>query len=580
MKEIKAGPFAFMLETDLEGWQINSNAKEVESGLWEVRFFIENAQAAAPPLVKLSWKTPMADVIGHYSTAAGMSKGLRVDWDKGFECQSNLHTPLISCFNAAGINRCTVSLSEVTRALRLGFGICESTSSLHLKSWLFEQKPEPGKSFEVVFRIDRRRFAYEKILAQASRWYRQLSPAAEIPDFARHPVYSTWYSFHRELTDKKILEECRLAKELGCESVIIDDGWQKGAEKPAFSGHGDWELDTNKIPDMQNLVKEIHDLNMKVMLWVGLPFAATGTAIRESLKDCILFCENDLQCDLLDPRKDKVKEHLGTLLPELIKKWDLDGLKIDFVDLWLRKEEGFEGLAEAVDELITDLGQKIKQVNPKAGIEFRQKYVGPRMRSVANMLRVADCAGDCLQNRVASVDMRLVSGETTVHSDMLVWDPQILPEDAALQILNSFFSVPQISMLPTTLSEEHSAMLKFWLSIWNKNRELILDGELNAFEPIHNYPLVTARDVNSCMAVFYAAQVLDIGEDCPEKLSLINAGSQEEVNLRFEKRFDIKDVKVFDCQGRKISGPDLNYVEGLVSLKVPRSGLLELELKA
>ena len=48
------------------------------------------------------------------------------------------------------------------------------------------------------------------------------------PEHARLPMYSTWYSFHLDITPELIEKQCRLAKELGMDSVIEDAGSRNG----------------------------------------------------------------------------------------------------------------------------------------------------------------------------------------------------------------------------------------------------------------------------------------------------------------------------------------------------------------
>ena len=52
-------------------------------------------------------------------------------------------------------------------------------------------------------------------------------------------------------------------------------------------------------------------------------------------------------------------------------------------------------------------------------IEFRQSYIGPAIRKYGNIFRAGDCPADILSNRIHTIDLRLTSGSTAVHSDML-----------------------------------------------------------------------------------------------------------------------------------------------------------------
>ena len=117
-----------------------------------------------------------------------------------------------------------------------------------------------------------------------------------------------------------------------------------------------------------------------------------------------------------------------------------------------------------MEALLSGIRTRLCRIKPDLLIEFRQKYIGPAMRAYGNIFRASDCAMDLLENRVRILDLRLLSGGTAVHSDMLIWSPEDTPEVAALQILNVIFATPQISCMLTELPADHRKMLKFWMN--------------------------------------------------------------------------------------------------------------------
>ena len=115
---------------------------------------------------------------------------------------------------------------------------------------------------------------------------------------------------------------------------------------------------------------------------------------------------------------------------------------------------------EALDVLLTEVMDELTSVRPDILIEFRQRYIGPQIRKYGNLLRVSDCPGSGISNRVGIVDLRLLSGKTAVHSDMLMWHEAETAQDAALQVLSCIFSTVQISVSLDKLTEEMKKMLK------------------------------------------------------------------------------------------------------------------------
>ena len=107
----------------------------------------------------------------------------------------------------------------------------------------------------------------------------------------------------------------------------------------------------------------------------------------------------------------------------------------------------------------------------------------PICEKYGNMLRVADCPADGLTNRVGCLDLRLTSGNTAVHSDMLMWDIEDSAENAAAQIIDCIFAVVQISVKLESLPDNHRRMLKFWLDFMDKNKNLLLKSNISVSEP-------------------------------------------------------------------------------------------------
>ncbi len=200
-----------------------------------------------------------------------------------------------------------------------------------------------------------------------------------------------------------------------------------------------------------------------------------------------------------------------------LKDWDLDGFKLDFVDQFVPDTSSTAGNAEgrdyasvneAVDRLLTDVMTALRAVKPDIMIEFRQSYIGPLMRKYGNMFRAGDTPDDALTNRVSTTDIRLLAGNTAVHSDMLMWHKEGSTAAAALQLLNVLFSVPQISVKLDEIPAEQLKMLGFWLKFWRKNRSILLDGQFMPGSPALNYPFITATDKKDQITVVFDANTV------------------------------------------------------------------------
>ena len=213
---------------------------------------------------------------------------------------------------------------------------------------------------------------------------------------------------------------------------------------------------------MKAQVQRVHEMGLKYYLWYSVPFVGIRSKAYKKFKSKFLYHDSD--AGILDPRYPDVREHLIHTYENAVKNWDLDGFKLDFIDKFgqpaLEAPDAPEGkdyisVGQAVDRLMTDIRLRLQALKPNIVIEFRQNYTGPLMRKYGNMFRAADCANDTVANKVRTIDTKLCVGTSTVHSDMLTWHNSDTPEAIALQFINTMFSVPQISVRPAALPEDH-----------------------------------------------------------------------------------------------------------------------------
>jgi alpha-galactosidase len=366
----------------------------------------------------------------------------------------------------------------------------------------------------------------------------------------------------------------------------VDDGWQTLDSSRGYAFTGDWKPE--RIPEMKKFVDGIHALNQKFMIWYSVPMAGEKSEAAKRFKGKTLGFSNSLQAFTLDPRYPEVRDYLIGLYEKAVLEWGIDGLKLDFIELFgpksdtvLTAENGrdYASVDEAVDRLFTDIMARLRKIKPDIAIEFRQPYNGPLMRKYGNMLRGVDCPNAGPVNRKEIIDLRLLADNTAVHSDMFIWHPEEPVASAALQLLNVLFSVPQVSVRLGEVSAEHRQMLSFWLKYWKTNRATLLDGELQPVSPASNYPLVLARSSDKLIAALYQDMVVSPGSKLPKQLDLVNAKPSRSVVVNFEEPFGPATVRIVDCLGKQVSEKSQVLGIGVQAWDVPPSGLLEIRKK-
>jgi alpha-galactosidase len=577
------GGYEVRLEGGGEGFRGSLSTSTLEDGVELVQLRIEADEAGPPPVFRLSWSHPLVSVHGFWHSGAGYDKGLGVDWGKGYYSKATSGAPVGCLYDLQGRNRLTFAFSDALNPITFHAGVHEESAEASCWIRLFEEPMVPLSIYEATLRLDTRDLPYYDALSDVSGWWAGLPgyEPAEVPETARLPMYSTWYSFHQDLNPGRVEEQCRLAKEIGCEAVIVDDGWQTTSNERGYAYTGDWEPAPEKVPDMRAHVDRVHELGMKFLLWYSVPFVGVHSKAWERFSGMLLEEIERLGAGVLDPRFPEVREFLIGTYETALREWDLDGFKLDFVDSFGASQEtgggrDYDGVPEAVDRLLEDTIRRLRRIKPDVMVEFRQSYVGPLMRKYGNMFRAMDCPNDAVENRMHTLDVRLLAGDTATHSDMLMWHPEDPVESAALQLVNVLFSVPQISVLLDRISPEYLEMLRFWLGFWREHRDVFLDGEIEPRNPEAIYPVVLARTDAKMVAAAYENAVVPLGGDLPSTLLVVNGTLEDSVVLKLSGGAGTRDVEIRDCQGRVTRKDSVELEAGLHETGVPAAGVAVL----
>ncbi|MFC3747826.1 glycoside hydrolase family 36 protein [Paenibacillus sp. GCM10012306] len=559
----------------------------VTENLFLVHIKLKAAQKEYPPVCSIEWSIPAVDVHSLWHPGTDRNKAFQVDWGDGFQSKSTSLAPVASLYNLDGRNRMTFAFTDALNNVSIKAGIHEEDSTFLCSVTLFEEAMPKIDHYEATLRIDRRDIAYNKALEEVTAWWETLPgyKPAEVPDVALRPMYSTWYSYHQELTASELEEQSKLAKELGCDTIIVDDGWQTDDNNRGYAFTGDWEVYGGKIPDMKMHVDNVHKLGLKYMLWYSVPFVGKSSKVWGQFEDKLLRIDEKLNAGVLDPRYPDVREYLINTYEQAVIGWDIDGLKLDFVDSFRLSPDQQEGTAEgrdhesvpeAVDRLLSDVMERLRAIKPDILIEFRQTYIGPLMRKYGNMFRANDCPNDSIQNRVRTLDLRLLSGNTAVHSDMIMFNHNEPVESAAMQLVNVIFSVPQISLRLNDIDQEYLSMLRFWLAFSREHGDVLLRGELSPQQPELLYPLVTARKDDTQVIAIYADVIVPVEQDFTQ-LFIVNGTYSERVVIRSSLSPARYELQVKDCCGQIISSEIVEIGSGLLEVAVPKAGLVSFK---
>ncbi len=532
--------------TETKGWTLTGKAQMQADGRekWSIKFAAE--KELIPPTTKVTCAFPVKDVVARWHMSTGT---LPPNWASGFSSAIYSRVPVVQLFSDASENRATIACSEAFRRVHFQLGVEEETGNAIYSATLFSEPEAPRKDYEVEFLIDLRSVFYADALRGALKWFEGMAEYKPVvaPAAAFDPLYSFWYSYHQNVTAENVEKECAAAVKYGFKTLIVDDGWQTDDNNRGYAYCGDWEVSTNRFPDFRAHVKKVQALGMKYMIWYALPVMGYHAKNYARFKGKFLYDYGRLGYSVLDPRFPEVREYLIGVFERAVRDWGIDGLKLDFVDaidLFCLDDvhtdptdpavaENYAGrdiktISHAFDRLMVDLHARLEKIRPGILIELKQNYVGPAMRKYGNMFRACDCPADYRTNRTRTLDLRLTSGETAVHSDMLMWGAGDSPRTASKQFWSVIFSVPQISVRLEDVSAAHRAKLKEMVDFWVAHRETLMKGELKPMRPDLNYPIVYAYGKGEqVIAVYDANQVVKIDRTKGAKVFVVNATDAE-----------------------------------------------------
>ena len=544
--------FTFDYEENVD---IKFSLKSEKDGVVFYAVSFEWEKACAPKQITLSYSIPCVDT---YTMWDPIEKLRFIPFGNKQLTDSRLASgmPLKGLLSRTGKNRYLSAVSDVKTPIvqRMRASITKATIDCFID--FFTQMTGPFKSYEAEIRIDTRDIPFDGALYGARAWFDGLGyENAYVPEDAKYPMYSTWYSYGQAVTEGDVIAECEKAAKLGMKAVILDDGWQTDDQSTIYGYCGDWKPIERKFPNMRAFSDKIHALGMKVMLWFSVPFIGKFSENCSTFEGKYLCYFDNTECYALDPRFKEVREFLVNTYVKAVKDWNLDGLKLDFIDRFKANGEysdemDFVSVEDAVEQLLKDVNSALREINPEILIEFRQPYFGPVVSAYGNMMRVWDCPLDGCMNKNQTINLRLVSGSCAVHSDMIYWSREDTPEGVAVQLWGTLFSVPQISARLGNITDEQKAVLKNYLDFWNEHRKTLSDSSLRVSFAENGYGYAEAEGEDSIIALLCASPIAEITK--AKRSYYVNLTDSQAIVIKNKSGKTLR-VKVFDCMGRELA---------------------------
>ncbi|MBS7576450.1 MULTISPECIES: glycoside hydrolase family 36 protein [unclassified Enterococcus] len=524
-----------------------------ESFIWLLDFKNYQDQVSTKYTVTLAF--PIQKIAYFWHPTKQLNLNLPMLWEEVIVTKSNYSIPVYSFLSQSGKNRLTIAISEISSPVTVMAGVQEESASIIFQISIDKSRL---KNAELKLYLSSEEQLFSKAIMQARDWLYQVNEIQPSNRLAKsfEMVFSSWYAFHQAINAEKLERELAYFKQYHLNTLILDDGWQTNDSNRGYQFAGDWQFAIEKFPNIKNHVKKFQAQDCHYLLWLSLPFIGKKSNHWAEFKNSFLYIDDAQGAGILDPRFAKTRQYMIDQAINLVKLTGVDGLKLDFLDVFYTKDdESFSDewdvleLESAIELLLYELHQQLEAIQPNLMIEFRENYFGPIMNQTANIFRVKDCPNDFIMNRTSIAKLRLLCPTTAIHSDMLMWHADDTVEYAALQIENCIFGIPQISVQLSKLTEEHQLMLAFWTSYLTDNSNLLNNGEYFALNPQHqfNLQLITNR-YHTIIACYEENLVIDLSEIKTSTIDIINATENNHIYIYSSKKQSIQ-LQSLNCMG-------------------------------
>lgn len=580
----------FFTECADSGAVVDIMPESSKNGIDIYRVSIRFAEKKMPPKVKISWEEDMVGILHVWHPLCGTGHSMH-QWFGPTVSNSCFHfgAPMLCTIGDCGVNSSTVAVSDAETPICIDFCIKDLDQKFKVgySVTFFKDPSDEIQTYEALIRIDGRSLPFYETVKSVYPWWKSLGYVIpEIPKAAEDPLYSSWYNFHQAPKDTALIEDLRIAADLGFRTVILDDGWQfHGPSSGDYSMCGEWQVADDKFSDFKAFTDEVHRLGMKLMVWFAVPFIGVDSPLFERFEGKYVYVQRGIMNEgTLDPRYPEVREFIIGNYKRFLTEYGIDGFKFDFIDSfggwgdepkYDPEKMDCETVSGAVNLLMTEIVEELGAIKPDLLYEYRQNYVGPAINRFGNMLRVGDCAYESHTNRVGTVDLRLLNYPVAVHSDMLYWAKGESLKLCARQLLNILFSVPQISVILGESTEEQKKLVKDYLDYWMENRDIILHGDFKAIYPEQNYTVISSETENKRISVHHGdiPYVFD-GKSC----DLFHNGDVDGVIVENSTDSTVS-VEIYELFGKEPVSVVTLEPCGIQRISVPQTGMIRISIK-
>lgn len=221
----------------------------------------------------------------------------------------------------------------LAQAERDQFGNVRAQMGIHPDTFCWELGP--GESFEtpeVVLNYSGR--GLNQMSHTFHKLYREHLFPGNFAGKTRPILLNSWEAMYYDVSLEKIEIQAELAKKLGMELFVLDDGWFR-AGNDSRSSMGDWICNEKKLPGgIAKAAEIVHGKGLKFGLWFEPEAVSRKSRLYEEHPDWALNVPGYHMTEgrheyLLDLSREDVRNYLKGMLDSYLKSGDIDYIKWD-----------------------------------------------------------------------------------------------------------------------------------------------------------------------------------------------------------------------------------------------------------
>ncbi len=224
-------------------------------------------------------------------------------------------------------NFSAIAECDVNDSTRLIMGINPTDFEWHL---------EPGESFETPEAV--MVFTTEGIGEMSRifhRFYNNNLVRGPYKIEKRPLLINSWEAAYFDFDDKKLVEFAKVAKDLGIEMLVMDDGWF-GKRNDDHSSLGDWFVNEEKLKGgLTPLIKQINDLGLKFGIWYEPEMISPDSELYRQHRDwCVRVEGREPKIArhqyVIDFSRKDVRDNIWQQMYKVLSENKIDYIKWDF----------------------------------------------------------------------------------------------------------------------------------------------------------------------------------------------------------------------------------------------------------